>query len=91
VKNFPVIVINYFTAAILGFALNSRTAAENGHSPAVFYALGILVALAGVLLTIYKKRTQLPEPASIYLPVVLFFGMGSIASLIKHGVHSWLG
>ncbi|KPL16768.1 MAG: hypothetical protein AMS23_00975 [Bacteroides sp. SM1_62] len=147
VKNFPVIVINYFTAAILGFALNSRTAAEPVHFPAVFYALamligilfilmffvvarssqkagmavttiagkmsvilpilfsiiydvhdtisllktlGILVALAGVLLTIYKKRTQLPEPASIYLPVVLFFGMGSIDSLIKLAQYEYI-
>jgi drug/metabolite transporter (DMT)-like permease len=146
-KNFPVIVINYITAAILGFVLNSRTAAEPGHFPAAFYALamligmlfilmffvvarssqkagmavttiagkmsvifpilfsilydvqdtisllktlGILVALAGVLLTIYKKRTQLPEPAFIYLPVILFIGMGLVDSLVKLAQYEYI-
>jgi drug/metabolite transporter (DMT)-like permease len=45
--------------------------------------MGILLALTGVLLTIYKKRTQLPEPAFFYLPVILFFGMGVVDSLVK--------
>ena len=140
VENFPVIVINYVTAAILGFALNSRTAAEPGQFPSAFYALailigvlfigmffvvarssqkagmavttiagkmsvifpilfsilydvqdiisglkvaGILIALIGVLLTVYKKRAQLPEPAFIYLPIILFIGMGLVDSLVK--------
>jgi len=140
IKNFPVIIFNYITAAILGFALNSRTAAEPGQFPAAFYALailigvlfigmffvvarssqkagmavttiagkmsvifpilfsivfdvqdiisglkvgGILIALIGVLLTVYKKRAQLPEPAFIYLPIILFIGMGLVDSLVK--------
>jgi drug/metabolite transporter (DMT)-like permease len=140
VKNFPVIVINYFTAALLGFAINRRTLAVSAHAPAGFYALagligilfilmffvvarssqkagmavttiagkmsvifpilfsiiydvhdslslmkttGILLALAGVLLTIYKKRTQFPEPAYVYLPFILFVGMGLVDSLVK--------
>ena len=147
VSNFPVIVINYITAAILGFALNSRTAAEPGQFPAAFYALamiigvlfilmffvvarssqkagmsvttiagkmsvifpilfsilydvqdtisllkamGIFIALAGVLLTIYKKRTQLPEPAFIYLPVILFIGMGLVDSLVKLAQYEYI-
>jgi drug/metabolite transporter (DMT)-like permease len=146
-KNFPIIVINYVTAALLAFALNSRTAAGPGHFPAAFYALamfigvlfilmffvvarssqkagmavttiagkmsvifpilfsilydvqdtisilktlGIIVALAGVLLTIYKKRTQLPEPAYIYLPVILFLGMGFIDSLVKLAQYEYI-
>jgi hypothetical protein len=45
--------------------------------------MGIGLTLAGVLLTIYKKKTQLPEPAFIYLPVILFLGMGLVDSLVK--------
>jgi len=147
ISNFPVIVVNYITAALLGFSLNSRTAAEPGPFPAPFYALamiigilfilmffvvarssqkagmgvttiagkmsvifpilfsilydvqdsisglkaaGILVALAGILLTVYKKRTQLPEPAFIYLPVLLFFGMGLVDSLVKLAQYEYI-
>lgn len=146
-SNFPVIVINYITAALLGFVLSSRTAAVPDHFPAPFYALamligvlfilmffvvarssqqagmavttiagkmsvifpilfsilydvrdnislfkavGILVALTGVLLTIYKKRTSLPEPAFIYLPVILFIGMGMVDSLVKLAQYKYI-
>lgn len=53
-------------------------------------AMGILVALTGVLLTVYKKRTQLPEPAFIYLPVILFVGMGVVDSLVKLAQYEYI-
>jgi drug/metabolite transporter (DMT)-like permease len=147
VSNFPVIVINYVTAAIFGFALNSREAEEPGQFPTAFYGLailigvrfilmcfvvarssqkagmaittiagkmsvifpilfsiaydvqdtisllktaGILVALTGVLLTVYKKRTDLPEPAFIYLPIILFIGMGLVDSLVKLAQYKYI-
>jgi drug/metabolite transporter (DMT)-like permease len=147
VSNFPVIVINYVTAAIFGFALNSREAEGPGQFPTAFYGLailigvlfilmffvvarssqkagmavttiagkmsvifpilfsiaydvqdtisllktaGILVALTGVLLTVYKKRTDLPEPAFIYLPVILFIGMGLVDSLVKLAQYKYI-
>ena len=140
VENFPVIVVNYITAASLGFLTGGRSATGTGNFPAPFYGLailigilfivmffivarssqkagmavttiagkmsvifpilfsifydpndaisgvksaGIAVALAGVGMTIYKKRTQWPDPAFIYLPVLLFFGMGLVDSLVK--------
>ncbi len=147
IKNFPVIVINYFTAAILGFAIYSGTPAEPEPFPAGFYALailigvlfismffvvaissqkagmavttiagkmsvvipivfsilydpqdtlgllktlGVLIAISGVLLTIYKKKTQLPGLAYIYLPVILFFGMGIVDSLVKLAQYEYI-
>jgi drug/metabolite transporter (DMT)-like permease len=147
VGNFPVIVINYLTAALLGYALNGRTNTGPGYFPAGCFALavligilfillffvvarssqkagmaittvagkmsvifpilfsilydvhdtlsmlkasGILFALVGVLLTIYKKRTKLPEPAFIYLPVILFVGMGLVDSLVKLAQYEYL-
>ena len=147
IKNFPVIVINYVTAAILGFALHSRAVENPGHFPAPFYGLagligilfilmffvvarstqkagmavttvagkmsvvipivfsilydpqdtlsliktlGILIAISGVLFTIYKKKTQLPGPAFIYLPVILFFGMGLVDSLVKLAQYEYI-
>ena len=147
VKNFPVIVVNYLTAAILGFIISGGTATGAGLFPAPFYGLavligilfiimffvvarssqkagmavttiagkmsvvvpigfslvydpqdtisllktaGILVALAGVLLTIYKKRAEWPDPAHIYLPVFLFAGMGLVDSLVKLAQYEFL-
>ncbi len=147
VKNFPVIIVNYLTAAVLGFAINGRTPAGPGRFPAPFYGLailigilfiimffvvarssqkagmavttiagkmsvvfpigfsllydvqdtlsmlkaaGILVALAGVLLTIYKKRAQWPDPAYMYLPVFLFVGMGLVDSLVKFAQYEYI-
>ena len=46
-------------------------------------ATGILVAFTGVLLTIYKKRLKLPDPSLLYLPLILFVGMGVVDSLVK--------
>jgi drug/metabolite transporter (DMT)-like permease len=56
----------------------------------VLKATGILVAFTGVLLTIYKKRAHLPEPAFIYLPVILFIGMGLIDSLVKLAQYEYI-
>jgi drug/metabolite transporter (DMT)-like permease len=138
VTNFPVIVINYLTAALLGYTLSNGTDTEPGKFRAGFFALavlfivarssqkagmavttiagkmsvifpilfsilydvhdtlsllksvGILLALMGVLLTIYKKRTQLPEPSFIYLPVILFIGMGLVDSLVKLAQYEYI-
>jgi drug/metabolite transporter (DMT)-like permease len=147
IKNFPVIVINYVVAAMLGFALHSRAVDDTGHFPAPFYALsafigilfiliffvvarssqkagmavttiagkmsvvfpivfsilydpqdtlsllktlGIFIALSGVLLTIYKKRTKLSDHSFIYLPVILFFGMGFVDSLVKLAQYEYI-
>jgi drug/metabolite transporter (DMT)-like permease len=140
IPNFPVIVINYFAAALLGFSISCRQVGNPGQFTPAFYALaagigilfillffvvarssqqagiavttiagkmsvifpilfsmvydvndrlsllkatGIGITLAGVLLTIYKKKTQLPGPAYIYLPVILFIGMGVVDSMVK--------
>ena len=44
---------------------------------------GIMVALPGVLFTIYKKKEQLPDLSLLYLPMILFVGMGVVDSLVK--------
>jgi drug/metabolite transporter (DMT)-like permease len=46
-------------------------------------AAGILVALPGVLLTVYKKRDRLPDISLLYLPLILFVGLGVVDSLVK--------
>jgi drug/metabolite transporter (DMT)-like permease len=46
-------------------------------------ATGILVALPGVLLTVYKKRDRLPDLSLLYLPLILFVGLGVVDSLVK--------
>ncbi len=46
-------------------------------------ALGILLALTAVFLTIYRKRKIDFDPKNLIFPIVLFFGMGIIDSIIK--------
>ncbi len=52
--------------------------------------VGILVTLPGVLLTVWKKKQDLPDPAYIYLPLILFIGMGVVDSLVKLAQYSYI-
>jgi drug/metabolite transporter (DMT)-like permease len=46
--------------------------------------IGIIVAIVAVFLTILpEKKLKLPKKV-IYLPILLFFGMGVVDSLVKH-------
>jgi drug/metabolite transporter (DMT)-like permease len=45
--------------------------------------IGILIALTAVFLTIYKKRTLELDQHVIIYPIILFFGMGVVDSLVK--------
>ncbi len=140
IKNFPVIVINYLTATLAGFALSGDSGGVSWVFPAAFYILagligtlfiimffvvarssqkagmavttlagkmsvifpiafsiiydpadgisllkgtGILLALPGVLLTVHRPRNRLPDLSLLYLPLVLFVGMGLVDSLVK--------
>jgi drug/metabolite transporter (DMT)-like permease len=138
VKTFPVIVINYITACLIGFASSGEAGTwdyplpfyglaaligilfivmffvvarssqragmavttiagkmsvifpisfsilyDPGDSLGLLKATGILLALPGVLLTIYKKKERLPDLSLIYLPGILFIGMGVVDSLVK--------
>lgn len=44
---------------------------------------GISLALLAVLLTVYRKRKIDFDPRYLYLPIILFIGMGVIDSIIK--------
>lgn len=56
---------------------------DPGDSISFLKLTGILVALPGVLFTIYKKKDQQPDLSLIYLPLILFVGMGLVDSLVK--------
>lgn len=147
VKTFPVIVINYITAAGIGFATSNGSAAGMRDFQFPFYLLaaligvffivmffvvarssqkagmavttiagkmsvifpvafsilydpgdilsplkatGILVAFPGVLFTIYKKKSKLPDLSLMYLPLILFIGMGLVDSLVKYAQHEYI-
>jgi drug/metabolite transporter (DMT)-like permease len=49
----------------------------------ILRTMGIALALLAVVLTIYRKRRIDFEPRHLYLPVLLFLGMGVIDSIIK--------
>ncbi len=46
-------------------------------------AAGILLALAGVFLTVYRKRRVDFHIQDIYLPIILFLGMGIVDSFVR--------
>ncbi len=45
---------------------------------------GITLAVAAVILTVYKKDRLISDPKKIYLPLILFIGMGLVDSLVKY-------
>lgn len=46
--------------------------------------IGIITALAAVFLSVYKKRSKNINAAYIYLPLLLFVGIGTIDLLVKY-------
>jgi drug/metabolite transporter (DMT)-like permease len=46
-------------------------------------AAAVLIALGGVVLTVYKPDGEHPEKGIIFIPLLLFVGMGVVDSLVK--------
>jgi len=46
-------------------------------------AAAVLIALGGVILTVYKPDGEHPEKGIIFIPLLLFVGMGVVDSLVK--------
>ena len=147
IPSFPIIVINYFIASILGFIINPGTASFSGIMemewlpisiiigilfiimffiiafssrkagisittvaskmsvifPIIFSLLidpsdqinliktgAIVCTLGGVTLTIYKPRKSTMRLAVIYIPLILFVGMGVVDSLVKFAQHRFV-
>jgi drug/metabolite transporter (DMT)-like permease len=148
IPSFPVIVINYLAASILGFVINtggidpgiirnaewlpismiigvlfiimffliayssqkagiSVTTVASKMSvifPIIFSLIidpgdkltfiktaAIIATLGGVAMTIYKPwRKGTFDPAIIYIPLILFFGMGGVDSLVKFAQHRFV-
>lgn len=45
---------------------------------------GIILAILAVFLSVYRKRKIAFDPRNIYLPIILFLGMGIVDSIIKY-------
>lgn len=52
--------------------------------------LAIIIALLGVLLTVYKPSSDSVLTKNISLPLVLFIGMGLVDSLVKYAQHRFV-
>ena len=144
---FPIIVINYMTAALGGFILNSILYEATFNPPLLFFVIalvigslflifffvtaassqlagigvtsvaakmsvifpicfsliiepddkltlvkstGIILALSGVFFTIIKKGKMDLQARIVLLPLILFFGMGIIDSLMKLAQHTYV-
>jgi drug/metabolite transporter (DMT)-like permease len=55
-----------------------------------FKALGILLAILAVFLSVYRKRKVEFDPRNIYLPIILFLGMGMVDSFVKYAQHNYV-
>lgn len=49
-----------------------------------FKAIGIVLAILAVFLSVYRKRKVEFDPRNIYLPIILFLGMGLVDSFVKY-------
>ncbi|MEE4196181.1 MAG: DMT family transporter [Bacteroidales bacterium] len=47
-------------------------------------ATGIILAIVAVFLSVYRKRKVEFDPRNIYLPIILFLGMGVVDSIVKY-------
>ena len=47
-------------------------------------AIGIILAIVAVFLSVYRKRKVEFDPRNIYLPLILFLGMGIVDSIVKY-------
>jgi drug/metabolite transporter (DMT)-like permease len=46
-------------------------------------SIAVITALGGVILTVYKADGELPEKSVVFIPLLLFVGMGLVDSLVK--------
>ena len=145
--SFPVIILNYLVASVLGFVINAekietkeilalpwipisvligflfivmffiiaRSSAEAGISittvaskmsvvfPISFSiyleaedslnllkGLAIASALIGVFLTVYSPKSLIKEKKRIFIPLILFLGMGLVDSLVKYAQYRYV-
>ena len=51
---------------------------------------GVSIAIISVFFTIYRKRTIDFDPKNLYLPAILFIGMGIIDSIIKLAQYKYI-
>jgi len=49
----------------------------------ILKSAAVLIALGGVVLTVYKPEREHPERNIIFIPLLLFVGMGLVDSLVK--------
>jgi drug/metabolite transporter (DMT)-like permease len=148
IPSFPVIVINYLVATILGFVINPGLARmdevmkmewlpasiligflfivmfflvaysskkagisvttvaskmsvifpilfsmliDPGDQLTLLKTVAIICTLCGVALTVYNTQKGSTNRAAIYIPLVLFAGMGIVDSLVKYAQHSYVG
>jgi drug/metabolite transporter (DMT)-like permease len=147
IPSFPVIIINYLTASILGLLINAdrlriseiisapwmpisiiigilfivmffiiaKSSGEAGISittvaskmsvvfPIAFSMLidpsdrltlvksvAVMAALTGVLLTVYKPGNTAADRKKMFIPLLLFIGMGGVDSLVKFAQHAFV-
>ncbi|MCD4710672.1 MAG: DMT family transporter [Bacteroidales bacterium] len=43
----------------------------------------VIIALGGVVLTVYRPDNEIPERSVIFIPLLLFIGMGVVDSMVK--------
>lgn len=55
-----------------------------------FKAIGIILAILAVFLSVYRKRKVEFDPRNIYLPIILFLGMGVVDSFVKYAQHNFV-
>ncbi len=53
-------------------------------------AIGIIMAILAVFLSVYRKRKVEFDPRNIYLPIILFLSMGLVDSIVKYAQHYYV-
>jgi drug/metabolite transporter (DMT)-like permease len=63
---------------------------DPGDRMTLIKAMAVAFTLTGVALTVYRPRTEKLDKAAIYIPLLLFAGMGLVDSLVKFAQHHYV-
>ena len=63
---------------------------DPGDQLTMLKSIAVITALGGVILTVYKADGDLPEKSVVFIPLLLFVGMGLVDSLVKLAQQSYV-
>jgi drug/metabolite transporter (DMT)-like permease len=72
------------------FPITFSVIIDPGDQLTLLKSVAVIIALCGVMLTVYKPEKETPERSIVYIPLLLFVGMGVVDSMVKLAQHQYV-